>query len=266
MRGRLRIGIPSLAIAAALGCAPDDPARTAGLGSPEVFTWGGQPISFSPPPEGWERQRSQPGGREGIEFIKVGSVGEVIGVEEAFYLDHRDRCDRLQALIEDLDNLEPRDLARALQRARPYAQPPLNVGEAWNARAANVRLDRAQEALRDRDHGLAREEIRAAREQLSRIRYSLDEVVDRVMYTGEGLPPYVTVQVGEPTSGELAGVPAIAVSYDMQYGGRTYRGRQIYVVNNNRLFVMRYQGLEKNLPLFERVVETVSFPPGGCEH
>jgi hypothetical protein len=38
------------------------------------------------------------------------------------------------------------------------------------------------------------------------------------------------------------------------------------VLHNNRLFVVSFQGLAENLPLFEQVVDTVAFPPGRCEH
>jgi hypothetical protein len=263
MKRAIQAGFICIALAALMACGGTDEPT---LAASEAFTWGGQPISFSPPPPGWERKRSQPGGREGVEFIKAGSVGEVIGVEEAFFLGNRDRCDRLKELMRDLDNLDSRKLALAIQKARLYARPALNSKEEQWAEAANDSLDRARAELREGDSMLARDEIATAYEQAGMIRYSIDEVVDRVLYDPKGLPPYISVEIGEPTSGELAGEPAVAVSYIMKYSGRTYEGRQIYVVKNNRLFVIRFQGLAENVPLFERIVRTVSFPAGECEH
>lgn len=256
--------LPIALLAAACSPAPEEPPP---LPPPEVFTWGGQPISFSPPPAGWERQKAQQGGLQGVRFIKSRSVGEEIKVAEHYSLDQRDRCARLQALLRDLDNLDARGFALALQRAKLYASPPLNAREERLAEEANERLDRAREAFRMGEPGEARQAISSALERAVRIRYTLAEVVDRVMLSAErfeGLPG--TFEINEPAPAEVAGEPAVGVGYTLHYGGRTYRGREVYVLKNNRLFVASFQGLEENLPLFERILETISFPPGQCVH
>ena len=43
-------------------------------------------------------------------------------------------------------------------------------------------------------------------------------------------------------------------------------GRRVYVVKNNRMFEFGFQGLQENLALFEKVLDSVTFPPGACEH
>jgi hypothetical protein len=43
-------------------------------------------------------------------------------------------------------------------------------------------------------------------------------------------------------------------------------GRRVYTVKNNRMFEFGFQGLQENLPLFEEILESVSFPVGPCEH
>jgi hypothetical protein len=32
------------------------------------------------------------------------------------------------------------------------------------------------------------------------------------------------------------------------------------------MFEIGFQGLKENLPLFESVLASITFPPGGCEH
>lgn len=260
--------LAALPILAALATAcGHGPVEAPALPPPEVFTWGGQPISFSPPPAGWERQKAQQGGLRGVRFIKRRSVGEEVQVAEHYALDERDRCARLEALLRDLDNLGDRDRAIALQRARLYASPPLNGREERLAEQANEILDQARDALRRDDTVEARKAISSALEHAARIRYSLREVLDRVMLSParfEGLPGGFEIAAAVPA--QVAGEPAMSVDYTLHYDGRTYRGREVYVEKNNRLFVAHFQGLEENLPLFERILETVSFPPGYCVH
>jgi hypothetical protein len=245
-----------------LGRSPsEEPLRTA-----ETFRWSGQPISFELPPEGWERQRDQSGGVEGVAFIKVGSVGEVVRVEEVFSVDKRDRCEELQALARDLDNMDPGTFERDVQRATLYAEPPWNREEPGLTNAANDRLDRARDLFRMGRRAEARDEILAALEVASRIRFDLDDVVERALYSAEGHPREVRVEVDEPAPFELAGESALRQDYRLHYNRRDYVGRRIYVAHNNRLFVIGFQGLEEHLALFERILDTVSFPPGACAH
>jgi len=250
------------------GCGSPDPPPVVveDLRPAEAFDWSGQPISFALPPDGWERQRSQPGGREGVRFIKAGSVGEEVRVEERLSVAARDRCGRLQELMRDLDNMDRKEFSKALQRAKLYANPPINDEEAWFAEEANLILDDARAAFLANDPAGARAAIGQAMAQARRIRYSLDEVVDEVMYSGEGYPPYISVEVGDAVPAELAGEPAVRLDYTLQESRRVYSGREFYVLYNNHLFVVGFQGLEENLPMFERILETVSFPDGACRH
>ena len=48
--------------------------------------------------------------------------------------------------------------------------------------------------------------------------------------------------------------------------GTPFLGRRIYVIHNNRMFELGFQGREENLPLFERVAESIGYPAGPCEH
>jgi len=260
----MRIGTLVLATCAVAGCGSEP--QQAPLPSAEVFTWGDQPISFSPPPEGWRREKEQSGGLSGARFVKERSVGERIHVAEHYSLGDRDRCAELQGLLRDLDNFNARDLQRAVQKARLFVQEPINRDDTWVVHEANEALNRARAAFRRGDSVGTRQAIADALEKAGRMRYTLDEVVDRVMFSTDGFDGQARFAVGEPVSGELAGEPAVIVDYTMNYRKRIYVGRELYVLKNNRLFVASFQGLAENMPLFERILETISFPPGVCEH
>ena len=257
------------ALLAMWACGGDEsPGTTAtfDLLPPEEFTWGSQPVSVSPPPEIWRRDRAQSGGLEGVRFIKSRSVGEEIRFAEHYALDQRSRCTQLLELLSDLDNLSEREFALRLQRARFYVQPPVNADEKRWADYANESLDRARDAYRNGDLGGARRAITDAFEQGARIRYSLDEVVDRVMFHESQYDSFGQVVAHLPRQGMIGGEPSISVDYtlDSKERGIKYAGRQAYVLKNNRLFVFTFHGLPENLPLFEQILETVTFPPSRC--
>lgn len=233
---------------------------------PEEFIWGSQPISVSPPPETWRRDKAQQGGLEGVRFIKSRSVGEEIRIAEHYALDDRSRCTQLMELMTDLENLSDAEFARRLQRARFYVPKPINADEKRWADYANESLDRARDAHRNDDLGGVRRAITDAFEQGGRIRYSLDEVVDRVMFHESQYDSFGQVVAHLPQEGVIGGEPSVSVDYTLDSTERDikYYGRQAYVLKNNRLFVFAFHGLPENLPLFDQILETVTFPPSQC--
>lgn len=232
----------------------------------EVFSWGGQPISFSPPPESWRREKEQSGGLRGARFVLSGSMGERIHVAEHYQLDDRDHCVRLAALASDFEDMDDQTFRNDLLRARPYAPEPINWSEAQYASEANESLDSAFQARMQKDSTNVRYWLDRAREEVLRVRYTLEEVVDRVVFTTEGFPSEPTFEVGEIEATSVGGEPAYVLDYGMFHRGQDYVGREYYVLKNNRLFVASFQGLEGNLELFEDIVDSISFPPGDCNH
>jgi hypothetical protein len=253
-----------LVLGAAAGCGSEPEDQP--LAQAEVFTWGDQPISFSPPPDGWRREKHQSGGLQGVRFVKTGSVGERIHVAEHYSLGDRDRCTELQGLLREFDQLNRQTFPRAVQKARLWVPEPINHRDTWVVHEANQALDRALAAYRMGDSVGARRAIGDALEKAGQMQYTLDEVVERVMFSTEGFDGRAKFVIGEPAPGEVAGEPMIWVGYTMRFRKQNYIGREVYVLKNNRLFVASFQGLAENLPLFERVVDTISFPPGSCEH
>jgi len=82
----------------------------------------------------------------------------------------------------------------------------------------------------------ARDAVRRAIGRAPFIRFTLEEVVDRAMFDKASYEQFGKVVVQPPRSGYVDG----------------------------RLFVLAYHGLERNLPAFEAIVATVSFPPSLC--
>lgn len=237
------------------------------LPRPEVYTWTtGQPISFSPPPDTWNRSRYQNGGAEGASYVLAGSQGEQILVAERFFLGRRDRCAKLKELLEKLQDYDRTSFVRAIGEARLSDREPFNGHEKRTVAAVNETLGRANEAFLRADTTAARLDLEWALEQAVTIRYTVEETVDEVLFTREKNSVYPALQVDEPVSGEVAGERALVVGFTFQGHGTPMVGRRVYVVKNNRMFEFGFQGLQGNLALFGKVLDSVTFPPGVCEH
>jgi hypothetical protein len=92
--------------------------------------------------------------------------------------------------------------------------------------------------------------------------YSLDDVVEETRFTTEGWPVHPDSFVIAPMVADtVAGLPAYRLEFRLNLPERTLVGREYYVLKKSRLFEAAFLGLPVNLPLFERVVETIEFPP-----
>lgn len=169
-RRLLPIGI--LATALLPGCGGEPDSEIAPLPSPEVYDWGGQPMSVSAPPESWYREKSQQGGLRGARFIKSRSVGEEIQLAEHYSLDERDRCERIQALIDGYETMERQEFLKAIHRAHLYANPAIHRDEADQVERANNELDRARMAFLNGDMMETYEGLSDALKQARNVRYS----------------------------------------------------------------------------------------------
>lgn len=235
----------------------------------EEFIWDDQPISFSPPPADWERQREQSGGLLGARFVKYVSGGQAIHVAEVTSVGRRDRCSELEALLQDLDELSSREFRNRMQRAQPYLNEPINRSEETAYEAAHGRLGDAKVAHRAGDLDETRDRISAALWDLRWVEYSLDEVVGPALFTGKGYAQFGEVKLSEPVAMEVAGEEALSLDFRVDRGpnpDRAIHGRKVYVAHNNRLFEASFQGVEEYRPLFDAMVATISFPAGPCEH
>lgn len=91
--------------------------------------------------------------------------------------------------------------------------------------------------------------------------YTLDEVVQETRFSTAGwpVPPdSFVVEVMVPDT--VAGVPAYRLEFTLNTSERSLVGREYYFLQENHLYEAAYLGLPVNLPLFERVVDSIIFP------
>jgi hypothetical protein len=234
----------------------------------EKWSWGEQPIRFSPAPDDWRRHKGTSGGKMGVYFVKEGSVGERLGLGVYASPARRDRCAELQDMLSKCRELTWHSFIRERHECSIDIWNPLNESEKYYGEQVKASLGRAQEALMAGDRDGVCRDIRLAREQAGRIKFELEDVVDEYMFEPGGGPvPRDRFSVSEPRPTIVANVRAIRVDYTMIGSNRmTYHGSEIYFMYNNRLFGADFHGLEENLRLFEAILDTVSFPPGRCTH
>ena len=260
-------GTVVLTAIALVGCQGPAPEMAVTLLPPETFTWtGDQPISFSPPPAEWNRSRYQNGGTEGVDFVLSGSGGEQILIAERFFLGNRDRCAAIRELTEGLEEFNPRTFAKALQKGKRFEGTAPTAQDDKITPIINATLGRAMDLYRAGDMALVQVELGRALEASGSIRYTLAETVDQVLFTAKGNSVYPKLQVDAPEEGELDGKPTVSVHFTFDSHGVPFVGRRIYTIHNNRMFEIGFQGRESTLPLFDAVLNSITFPAGPCEH
>ena len=226
---------------------------------PETFDWAGQQISLAPPPAGWRREGQSSGGIRGARFVKERSVGEAIGVGDYYLLANRLRRAKLQEVIDQFDRLDLRDFPKALRQAYAYTDSPFSPLEAEVAAEINAALGRATVAFRMNNREGARTELGVALGAAERLHFALGEVLDAVVFTPERrAEPQRWLVVGRREA-TIGGEPAVIVDYTFDTPERKLYGREAYVVHDSHLFVATFLGLEQNLRVFDRVVESIRF-------
>jgi hypothetical protein len=248
-----------LAVLAALvagACAAPAPR----LGATETFTWSRQPITFAPPPALWYRDGHGGSGMRGVRFTLAGSVGEWMYVAENYLVAERDARERLVELRDHFESYDDRDLRRALALARYRTDDPISESASRVADDVNAALDEAMTAHLNGDPVTARQRLDRALETAEKLHYTLDEVVERVAFRPERLPEPERVTIASRHKGQLAGREAVFLDYTYAARERTYRGREVYVLEGTHLFAAGFFGLPSHLELFDRVVATIDFP------
>src|SRR6185295_17710118 len=131
--------------------------------------------------------------------------------------------------------------------------------EAQVAADINAALGRAAAASRMNDREGARTELGVALGAAARLRFTLGDVLDAVVFTPERREdPQRWIVVGHRET-TIDGEPAIIVDYTFDTPERRLSGREAYVVHDSHLFVATFLGLEENLRVFDRVVGSIRF-------
>ena len=94
---------------------------------------------------------------------------------------------------------------------------------------------------------------------------SIDDVVEETRFSTEGWPVPADSFVVEPMLPDtVAGMPAYRLDFTLNMPEKILVGREYYFLKRDHLFEAAFLGLPVNLPLFERVVDSITFEtPGG---
>lgn len=251
----------SFFVLAALAVAGCDSGLFATSSSPrESFDWAGATISFSPPPSGWRREGNTSGGIKGLRFVKERSVGEAIGVGDYYKLSDRLRRDVLQRMIDDFEAFDRRRFDDALRHAYAHTEPTYTSQEAEVGKEINAALGRARVAYHAGEREEARTQLGAALIAAERLRFALDDVIGAVEFAPESRQEPLRWLVLNRNQTTISGEPAVVVDYTFDGPDRKLYGREVYVVHDSHLYIATFLGLQKTLPEFERVVESIQFP------
>jgi len=87
--------------------------------------------------------------------------------------------------------------------------------------------------------------------------FTLDDVLENVLEPLRRREEFATFE-RRPTS--IGAEPAVSFEWSVDYAGRHYLRREMFVVHRGHLYVVRFIGIEKSLSLFERVVKSIEFP------
>ena len=225
--------------------------RSEDLAPRETFHWTDQAISFAPPAEGWRREGELSGGVRGVRFVKERSVGEAVTIGEFHHVAERSRTKKIQDLFTRLDEMEWRQFSRASQLAQSRTDAYSKL-EAAVAEEVNGALLRARIAFMNGDRSAARADVKQALDASRRLKFTLDDVLETAARDIGAFPRRKT---------EVAGEPAVAIEWTFAHSGRTYARREVFFMHDSHLFVARFIGLEKTVPLFDRVVASIEFGP-----
>lgn len=236
----------------ARGPAPLEPAET--------FTWVAQPIAFSPPPQGWERQGDNGGGTLGVRFILIGGGGQCISVAAYRLLAERDRREALEALLARRDSLSRHEFLRQLSLARARTENPISEREAASAQAINVALDRAMTDYLADSPGFVVSDLEAALAAAQAYQPTLGEILPHIRLRPERMQEPERWRIAYERDTMLAGHPAFASDDTLFTPERPLLYREIFWVVRGCAFKAGYQGTDENLETFARLVDSIRFP------
>ncbi len=233
---------------------------TPALLPPQTFNFAPQAISFAPPPAPWEAERQQSDGIVGVRYVKVGSVGEAIGVGDYYDVSGRLREPQLTALLAVDSNPDGFAYSKALRDAWPRTEKPYSDLESAVAERVNGALQRAEVARLTRDFDAMRMEVAGALADAQLLHFTLKEVIDRAIFKPEQSAWAARYKTLGRRDILVAGEPAVVLDLTLDVPeGKRYL-RKVYVLHNDHLFIAEFIGLEESLPLFDKVVASITFP------
>ena len=93
-----------------------------------------------------------------------------------------------------------------------------------------------------------------------------EEALARLRLTKESFKSADFAEVGEPAPAAVANAPGFQTDYTIRERSMDHQGRELVVLTGHRVFVFTFLGRPADVPIFEALVASASFPaPGGPE-
>ena len=226
----------------------------------ETFHWCAQPVAFSPPPSQWYREATNAGGLLGVRFVMKHGLGECITVATDRSIADRDRRASIERLLAKRADLARADFLREVSRARPRTDDPITDREAEASRAINAALDRAVADYLADYPAQVRSDLEDALRATAGYEITLADVLPRIRFRPERMQEPGRWRIGFERDTTVAGRPAFAIDGTLRVPGQRFLYREIYCVVNRCPFKAVYQGTAANLPEFDRLVGSITFP------
>lgn len=93
---------------------------------------------------------------------------------------------------------------------------------------------------------------------------TVEEILPRLRLTKEHFRSADSATVGEPLPAVVAGLSAFQTDYTVRERSMQHRGREFIAVADRHAFVLTFLGRDSDLPVFENLVASVSFPAAGA--
>jgi len=226
----------------------------------ETFTWCPQAITFAPPPKRWYRQGDNGGGTLGVRFILTNGGGQCISVAGYTSFVERGRKEKITRLLARRDSLNEQQFMREVSLLRARTDDPLSDREAQVAASINDVLDQVPAHHYAGQPGFVLADLEAALRVASSYQLTLEEILPRIRLHPERMHEPERWRLGYQRDTVLAGHPAFAADDTLITDERPLLYHQVFWVVNGCAFNAIYQGTPENLPTFQRVVDSITFP------
>ena len=246
------------------------------LGPQEQLSWrGNKSVTFLRPPDNWIPARHNERGLEGFIYTKQGAP-EYIHVSEYVRVVKRRKCGRFTSIIVDLNNPPADHIARQRLIARISAASlhpgaAINeVEEGWLIKIQTIKHKAISAVLND-NLPAAVKLLQEAADYEAQIHHSLEDWFEDIRFkVSQRNRDLMNFKLLNPESMKIADLDALTLTYsfdDQAHFSSTGRivGQEVYFMQNGRLIVAGFQGLEKNRILFERILQSIVFVDKGCK-
>jgi hypothetical protein len=228
----------------------------------EVFHWSDQPIAFSTPADkAWTREGHQGGNQQGVSFTRYEAPPSRMTIAEFMLTSRRDhRAEIAELLKQDIEALSARDFSRRIGLLRLPLDDPLSDAEIESFQRANAALDRALQEYFGGHPRSAPPWVEQAIREVEGLAYEVADVAPRLALSADRFTLADSAFVWAPVERDVAGLPGLQTDYAISERSMLHTGRRVFTVIGMHTFVFEFLGRPKDLPLFERVVDSVTFP------